>query len=406
MGSIAGTCLVTGGALGDIPIIIELKRMGFRVVTSGNRPEDLGHRFSDEYTAADYTNVKEISDICRKRKFDAIISSCHDLAYIAASKVAEEFGFAGFDSPQNAEILHSKNLLRKMLAELSIPTPKFAECTSLNQGISSILEMQFPIIVKPVDLTGGNGVSICQDNSYFERAFIHAFSKSRAKKVIVEELLSGSYHGLSTLIQGGKLVSFFLDDEFYLPKNFRVSATAYPSSVDISQIEPLLLDAQKLVSALKLTDGLLHFQLILTARGPIIIEVMRRTPGDFYSDFVNMSSNINYARNIIIPYLGERLEDNEMISKGFAQEVDYSTMRFMLMAKSRGIIESFNFKVEHDPSKKIITRPIGSFIENPRIETCGILFFQRPNARASNNSWYQEIHDNFQINVVTNTFQQ
>lgn len=140
--------------MGDIPIIREAKSLGYHVLTSGNRPSDPGHSYADEYVACDYTDANEIEKLCIESKVDVLISSCHDLAYIAASKVADKLGFAGFDTPKNAETIHSKNLLRQTLLELGIKTPPFSDCKSLEEGLLAIKGLRFPIIVKPVDLTG------------------------------------------------------------------------------------------------------------------------------------------------------------------------------------------------------------------------------------------------------------
>ena len=49
------TVLLLGGNYSDIPIILKLKSLGYKVLTLGNRPQDLGHSFADEYIYADYS---------------------------------------------------------------------------------------------------------------------------------------------------------------------------------------------------------------------------------------------------------------------------------------------------------------------------------------------------------------
>ena len=52
--------LVTGGAPGDLPIILAAKNLGLTVYSSGNRPNDVSHFYSDQYFNADYTNEEEL----------------------------------------------------------------------------------------------------------------------------------------------------------------------------------------------------------------------------------------------------------------------------------------------------------------------------------------------------------
>lgn len=394
-----GLCLVTGGSLGDIPIIKETKNLGFRVITSGNRPFDIGHQFSDEYIEADYTDVNELSEICVDRNIDLLISSCHDLAYIAAAKVADKLGFPGFDAPENAEILHSKNLLRAKLKELGIRTPKFADCKSLEEAFRATANIVFPVIVKPVDLTGGNGVSICRDLYSFERAFSKAFSLSKQKRVIIEEFLEGKYHGLSSLITGGEVVSYFLDDEYYVPNTFRVSATSFPSLINQFQVNSIVNDLQKLAKSLGLVDGLLHVQFLETPTGPVIIEIMRRTPGDLYPTFVRLATGVNYSRSIIKPYMGMAYDSNDLVSQSAVLKQTHSVMRYMLMSKSRGVVESFILDKDLVSESSFFTKWPGDFIDNPRIDTCAILFFVFPNAKSNMDIFYERVSHSVEVRV-------
>ncbi len=386
-----GVFLITGGALGDVPIIQEAKSLGYHVITSGNRPSDPGHQFADEYVKSDYTDDNQIESICKSRNVEVLVSSCHDLAYIAAAKVAARLGFPGFDTPENAEIIHSKNRLRATLAGLGIKTPNFADCKSLEDGLISIQEMRFPIIVKPVDLTGGNGISICKDKSYFERAFTKAFSMSRMNRVIVEEFLEGKYHGFSTLILQGRISSFFLDDEYYLPNTFRVSATSFPSVINFLDREKLIQDLQEMVISLKLVDGLLHVQFIETLTGPVIIEIMRRTPGDLYPKFVELATSVNYSRSILRPYMGEALSSEDLISEITIANPNDSIVRYMLMAKSRGIIENIEIGKSQLMNSCFFVRGIGDFIDNPQKDTCAILFYVQPNSNPEVNFLYDQV---------------
>jgi len=44
-----------GGGYADIPLILSAKNSVF-MCSSGNRPDELGHRYSDEYRMADFSD--------------------------------------------------------------------------------------------------------------------------------------------------------------------------------------------------------------------------------------------------------------------------------------------------------------------------------------------------------------
>ena len=390
-------CLITGGAIGDIPIIREAKALGYWVITSGNRPQDLGHTYADEYIAADYTSSWEIQQICESRSVDHLVSSCHDLAYIAASIVAKNLGYPGFDSPEIAETLHSKNLLRLALKNIGVMTPQFADCKNLDEGLSAIKTLQFPLIVKPVDLTGGNGITLCNDKSYFERAFLKAFSLSQQNRVIVEEFLRGTYHCLSAFIFKGEIIHRFVDDEYYIHGTFRVSGTSYPTTVNENVIDELSLDLKTLIQSLSLVDGLLHVQFISTSTGPVIIEIMRRTPGDLYPNFVEYAIGINHSRNILKPYLFDPYSSTDFIESHEGRGQSYTCLRYMLMSRSRGTISSYEISNIEGLKEIFYARQIGSFIDNPRKDTCAIIFLESDNSKKPPFHFYKNVQNSSKV---------
>ena len=64
--------LIAGGGYADIPLIRAAKRLGFFVITSGNRPDELGHRHSDLYEPGDFSDGEAMLVIARKHQVAAV----------------------------------------------------------------------------------------------------------------------------------------------------------------------------------------------------------------------------------------------------------------------------------------------------------------------------------------------
>ena len=45
--------LILNGSFSELTIINEAKKMGYYVVTTGNMPDLIGHKYADEYIPAD-----------------------------------------------------------------------------------------------------------------------------------------------------------------------------------------------------------------------------------------------------------------------------------------------------------------------------------------------------------------
>ena len=72
------TILILNGSHSEIPLILCAKRMGLRVITTGNIPKQIGHKYSDKYIKADFSKKELILEIAKKNNID-FICPAHDL---------------------------------------------------------------------------------------------------------------------------------------------------------------------------------------------------------------------------------------------------------------------------------------------------------------------------------------
>jgi len=365
--------LVSGGAIGDLSIVRALKKMGLTVFTSGNRPNDIAHKDADGYIPCDYTDHIGLTNICRENRINFLVPSAHDLAAVTAAKVAHTLGYPGFDTPELSEIIHSKDLLRTRYKQSGGRVPEFSIINSHQDLLTLTSKMNYPVIVKPVDLTGGTGVSICDDFEDVRKAYNKALEVSQNKRIIVEQLLMGTYHGLSCLIEAGKIVFSFADNEFYLYSKTRVSGTSFPTTVTQDSITALKSEIEKFSQENNLVDGLLHVQFIETPSGPFLLEMCRRTPGDAYPLFVSKSVGFDYSTQIVRYFLGQRFGGVTPENHGTCHA------RFVLMPRMLGSFYGIEYPEIPQLESILDFRQKGELVASTENWTAGIFFFQSGN---------------------------
>ena len=77
------------------------------------------------------------------------------------------------------------------------PAPKNILVSDLKEAHQAAMSIGFPVVVKPIDLDRGEGVSInINSKGELNAAFLHAMKLSRAKKVLVEKMIPGVCHRL------------------------------------------------------------------------------------------------------------------------------------------------------------------------------------------------------------------
>lgn len=80
----------------------------------------------------------------------------------------------------------------------------------------------------------------------------YAFSISKAKKVVIEEFIEGTNHGLSCILINGKIQFHFCDNEHYYINKYMVSGASTQSSVPIIVIKSVNWRIWKIAKILKL----------------------------------------------------------------------------------------------------------------------------------------------------------
>jgi len=337
---------------------------------------DLGHKFADQFISCDYSKSDELLNIAKSHKIDAICPSCNDFSAISCSVVAKKLSLPGHDITETCLTLHHKDKWRKFATENDIDQPRWATCKSLKQLESKCLLLEFPLIVKPVDLTGGKGISLVNNIHEARDAYEKAIEVTKCQNILIEEFLSGTNHGLSTIIEKEKVVFFFVDDESYSQSPFLVTGATYPSSCPQSSVKLVLKDCEKIARLLKLKDGILHLQFLNRRnKKPTIIEICRRPPGDLYVDLVKHATSIPYAECILQGFCGEKIRIPKL----------KSTPRFVtrqcVMSNKRGNFLGYEFdkKIDKKIFSKLLFGVKGLKIQNIETQKLGIVFIDHAN---------------------------
>ncbi|MCK5665464.1 MAG: ATP-grasp domain-containing protein [Thiotrichaceae bacterium] len=366
------TILIVGGGYADIPLIKAAKDLDYYVITSGNRPDELGHTISDEYWPADFSDPDAIFELAKKLDVDAICPCCNDFSAISSAYAAEKLGLPGFDSYETSQLIHHKDSYREFAKKNAIASPNARGFDNIEEVESSIKDFRFPLIVKPVDLTGGKGIMSVADLVELKSALQEAFKISKLGRVVVEEFIEGSRHGFSAFICEGKVVFHFTDNELYYLNQYMVSAALAPSTVPESAIHDLISQSEKISQILSLKNGIFHVQFILRDDKPVIIEICRRPPGDLYIKLVELATGIDYSSWIVRAFCG-------LDCSGLRQnDVTGYFLRHCVMASNNGVLSAVD--VEPTIKKNIIDSMMwgksGDTVDNFLVAKFGIVFLK------------------------------
>lgn len=267
----------------DLGLIWSLRKLGYYILATGNVPGLIGERYVDEYIKADYSDKELILQIAAREKVDVICHCCNDFGVYTAAYVAEKLGLPGYDSYETTLTLNNKDRFKQFAREHRITTPRARPFTDPRAACDYAADASYPIIIKPVDCSAGNGIHRAENPEEVGSAIRQAFEKSRAGRIVIEPYITGSQHGFCTFLHDQRVAAYCSNNEYSIVNPYRVEIDTFPADNDGEVSAVLIEQIERMARALSLHDGIFHLQYIMDGDGtPQIIEVMRRAIGNMY----------------------------------------------------------------------------------------------------------------------------
>lgn len=243
---------------------------------------------------------EKILEICIKEKIDGILTIATDIAVPTITYVASQMGLNG-NSIESAKLSTNKFFMRTVFSKNNIKCPQFFEVKNMDQINELILQLTFPVIVKPVDRSGSKGVTKVENKNSLAIAIETAISESLTKSAIVESFIQGSEVSVETISFKGKHYILAITDKVTSgPPHFVELEHHQPSLLPIDIQGLINKETIKALNALEIQNGAAHSEFLISGNDIFITEVGARMGGDFIgSDLVYLSTGYDFLKGVI-----------------------------------------------------------------------------------------------------------
>lgn len=288
--------MLLGGLFYLIPVIKAAQKLGIHVITCDYLPDNIAHRYSDEYHDVSIVDKEAVLDLARKLEIDGLMSYAVDPGVETAAYVAEKLGLPFAGSYESVRILQNKDLFRKFLTDNGFTVPVSGGYSGYDELEVDLDRFTFPVIVKPTDSAGSKGVTRVDEMSELKKAFDYAKSFSLKGNVIVEEFIDKkgcSSDADSFSIDGKMVLTTFdaqrFDDEAANP--YTPSAYSWPSTFTEDEEHELKSEIQRLVDLLNLKTSIYNIETRVGTNGkPYIMEMSPRGGGNRLAEMERLIS--------------------------------------------------------------------------------------------------------------------
>jgi len=303
--------MLLGGIRYLLPVIEAAHKQGYYVITADYIPDNIAHKYSDEYVNVSIIDKEAVLRVAREKKIDGIMSFGVDPGVVSASYVQNQMGLPSFGPFESVEILQNKDKFRAFLTEHGFNVPKAKGYNNAADAMANANQWDYPIIVKPTDAAGSKGVTRVDRIEDLKAAVEFAFEKSISGHIIIEDFIekAGCSSDTDSMSVDGKLkfVSFCAQRfDLNASNPYTPAAYSWPSTFTKEQEEYLTSEIQRLITLLGLKTVVYNIETRIGINGkPYIMELTPRGGGNRLCEMLRYATGVDMITAITRAMVGD-----------------------------------------------------------------------------------------------------
>lgn len=309
--------MLLGGIRYLLPVIKAAHEQGYYVITADYLPDNIAHKFSDEYVNVSIIDKEAVLKVAQERQIDGIMSFGVDPGVVSASYVQEKMGLPSFGPYESVCILQNKDRFRAFLAEHGFNGPKAKGYESVIDALADKDTLDYPVIVKPTDSAGSKGVSRVDKPEQLEAAASYAFDKSLSGHIIIEEFIEkqGCSSDTDSFSVDGKLKFVSFNAQYFDAKAvnpYTPAAYSWPSTFTKEQEDYLTSEIQRLITLLGMKTNIYNIETRIGTNGkPYIMELTPRGGGNRLCEMLHYATGVDMITAMTRYIVGDAVPEIE-----------------------------------------------------------------------------------------------
>ena len=297
--------MIIGASVLQLPAIVKAKEMGLQVAVVDFNPHAIGIPYADKYYNASTMDEDAVLASAEDYKPDGIMTLATDMPMRGVAKVSEKLGLHSISYDTAIKATDKFEMIKAFKAH-DVASPWYFTVDSLEELKALESKMSYPCIMKPTDNAGSHGVVLAHGFDDLQQSYDYSRASARHGRVIVEEYLQGDEVSVEVMVVNGTVNILQITDKL---------TTGAPHFVEMGHSQPSRhpIETQKAIKdlairackAVGINQGPAHVEMMVTKRGPVMIELGARMGGDnITTALVPLSTGIDMVKATIEVALG------------------------------------------------------------------------------------------------------
>lgn len=308
--------LILGGSSYMIDPVRKAKEMGVYTVVTDLHGIDRcpAKLIADEYWDISLMDYDTLVPKIKNEMIDGILTGFTDAFLLAYQHLCELSGLPCYATKEQFELSIDKDEFKKLCRNNGVGVVPEYDISCFDR---TVISKNNPVIIKPVDNSGSNGIFICDDPNDFDRLKKDSLSYSRSGKVLVEKYMQCDDVSFEYKIQDGEITLSSICDRFIHNTPGVGSVTSgliYPSKYLARYRAEQALKVVEMFRSIGLKNGVLFLQAFVDDNGFYFYEMGYRLSGGRHYVFTeNQNDDSSLIQLINFALTGEM--DSRRISE-------------------------------------------------------------------------------------------
>jgi hypothetical protein len=280
------------------------ERLGVRLVFASDRCDRLEDPWWDSAIPVRFyetsSSVEGVVAACRGQAISGLLA-VGDRPTVLAAHVSAALGLPG-NPPSAAEASRNKLTTRRAFEASGLLTPAF-QLLLLSEHLSNLRSVPYPVVVKPLALSGSQGVIRADDDHALAAAIdrvgrllktneVASERETAHASVLIEAFIPGSEYAVEGVVTEGALQVFAIFDKPDPLDGPFFEETIYvtPSRAPTATQHEIVAAVASAVRALGLRHGPVHAECRVNDQGIYVLEVAARPIGGLCSKAIRLLS--------------------------------------------------------------------------------------------------------------------
>lgn len=270
--------LVLGGGTATLDLVKNAKEMGVYTIATDNIPTGAAKAIADEQAMVSTVDFDALEALIKEKNIDGVFCGPSEFNIRNLIALCERIGLPCYTTMEVWDRCANKDEFKQYCIKNGVDCPRqfFVDENSTEEELDAV---DYPVIVKPVDSSSSNGITVCHDKTTLRDACRFAMGFSKCKRIVVEKYIQngGALFGARYVLIDGEAYPYMLMDTYIADPNDTKGLishfTCTPSKHSQYYMEHMDKAVRAMLKDMGLKNGVAFFQ-ALPSNGKIYFHEM------------------------------------------------------------------------------------------------------------------------------------